>query len=67
MLNGNCNICFDKIQNPVMELSCHNIFCTKCLLTWLSNKQTCPLCRVNVDISKLIYITGNTPSNKNRK
>jgi hypothetical protein len=60
MLSGNCNICFDKIQYPVMEPNCHNIFCTKCLLQWLSNKQNCPLCRINInDITKLIYIQNN--------
>ena len=56
ILKGECNICFDKIQDPVMEPNCQNVFCGKCLLTWFETKNTCPLCRESVDVSKLIYV-----------
>lgn len=56
ILSGNCNICFERIRNPVMETKCQNIFCGKCLLKWLENKNTCPLCRCDIDKKNLTYI-----------
>lgn len=56
MISGNCNICFDKLVNPIMEPSCHNLFCGKCILTWLRTKQSCPLCRQNIVANELIYL-----------
>lgn len=55
-LKDDCNICMEKITNPVMEPNCQNIFCGKCMLKWLENKKTCPLCRDYVLPSKLICI-----------
>lgn len=63
ILTGSCNICLEKIIDPVMEPGCQNIFCGKCLLTWLKNKNSCPLCRKNVDKTNLIYI-GEKTENK---
>lgn len=65
ILEGDCNICFDKIENPLMEPNCQNIFCGKCLLKWLENKTNCPLCRETVHKNKLIYI--NTGEEKEEK
>lgn len=62
MLNDNCFICYEKIKNPVLEINCQNILCSKCLLTWLEKNKNCPLCRKNIDISELIYITTNNDS-----
>ena len=62
ILEGDCNICFEKIENPLMEPNCQNIFCGKCLLKWLENKTTCPLCRETIHKNKLIYI--NTDEEK---
>ena len=56
LLDGDCNICYEKIENPVMEPSCQNVFCGKCLLKWLESNNTCPLCRESVKVNKLIYI-----------
>lgn len=62
IMSGDCNICFDKIIEHVMEPNCQNVFCGICLLTWLKTKTTCPLCRNNVDVKNLIYINS-----KNKK
>lgn len=56
MLNGNCSICVDSLKNPVMEPKCQNIFCGDCLLKWLVNSTTCPLCRTIINTSELIHI-----------
>jgi SNF2 family DNA or RNA helicase len=42
-----------------MEPNCQNLFCGECLLKWLNNNNTCPLCRNNVNLSELIYIDNN--------
>jgi SNF2 family DNA or RNA helicase len=62
-LNNPCNICYENIENPVLEPKCHNIFCSKCLLTWLQTKETCPLCRNYVNTSELVYLIKNNSEN----
>lgn len=62
LLNDNCSICSCKFKNPVLEPNCHNIFCGECLLKWMKMKSpnpVCPLCRHNIDPSKLIYIKND--------
>jgi SNF2 family DNA or RNA helicase len=56
VLDDNCTICFSKLDKPVMEPSCQNIFCGGCILTWLNTKGTCPLCRKAINRSELVYI-----------
>lgn len=56
LLTQQCSICFTTITSPVMEPLCQNIFCTKCLLTWLQTKNNCPLCRQEVNTNDLVYV-----------
>lgn len=56
ILEDNCTICFCKLDKPVMEPSCQNIFCGGCILTWLNTKGSCPLCRKSINRSELVYI-----------
>lgn len=65
LLNENCIICCDNFKNPVIETNCQNIFCGECILTWLQRKDTCPMCRIHVDPSKLIYIETDESSGNN--
>ena len=68
MLNSPCNICFDDLVSPVLEPNCQNLFCGECLLKWLRRKNTCPLCRSDIDLSTLIYVdTGVKKSVPNIK
>lgn len=70
LLNSNCSICLSQIKNPVLESNCQNIFCGKCLLSWLSinNNKNCPLCRKKIIKKNLIYIQDKkTNNNKNKK
>lgn len=63
MLNSPCNICYDSLKSPVLEISCQNLFCGECILKWLQCKNTCPLCRTTVDKKKLVYVeSANTTS-----
>lgn len=56
ILSGDCNICLEKIKEPVMEPQCQNVFCGSCILKWLETKSSCPLCRDNIQPNQLIYI-----------
>ncbi|GAF87406.1 unnamed protein product, partial [marine sediment metagenome] len=64
LLKGDCTICYSKIVSPVMEPSCQNIFCAKCLLKWLQQSDTCPMCRQQVDTQNLVYITAECEEHK---
>ena len=56
MLESDCIICTEKLNNPVLESNCQNLFCGSCLFEWLKRKNTCPFCRCPIDTSNLIYI-----------
>lgn len=56
MLEQTCSICLGKLSKPVLEPCCQNLFCGKCLLTWLRKDTKCPLCRVKIDHSDLVYL-----------
>ena len=56
ILNEPCPICLDTIDKPLLEPNCQNIFCGACIFKWIENKNSCPLCRTTVDVSKLVYI-----------
>ena len=61
-LKNPCNICLGELKSPILEPNCQNLFCGSCLLTWIEHKNSCPLCRNQLDISELIYI--ETEENK---
>lgn len=56
MLDSNCCICSEKLNGPVLEPRCQNMFCGNCLLTWLQKSSTCPLCREVIDTTQLVYL-----------
>ena len=56
MLGGNCFICYEKLTCPVLETNCQNLFCGKCLITWLKCKKNCPICRASIKITNLVYV-----------
>jgi SNF2 family DNA or RNA helicase len=60
LLKENCHICCDTLTKPVLEPNCHNIFCGDCLLKWLQQKNSCPLCRNKIDPQQLVYIEEST-------
>lgn len=56
MLKGPCLICREELKDPVLEICCQNLFCGKCLLTWLKCKSNCPICRSSIEVKDLIYV-----------
>lgn len=61
-----CPICFDEPQKAVMTNCCHRIFCAGCILTSLTQKTACPLCRSTIDPKQLRSL-GETKSRTNAK
>ena len=58
--NGQCNICFENFEEPVLLSCCQNLFCGKCILQWLKEHDTCPLCRCNLKVKEhIIYINNS--------
>ena len=39
-----CSICFENCNDCVVT-QCNHTFCSTCITTWKSVKNTCPLCR----------------------
>lgn len=54
-----CNICMDTIHKPILETNCNNFFCGKCILLWLEQKDSCPLCRSTINKENLIMYESN--------
>eukprot|EP00993_Chasmostoma_nieuportense_P002613 NODE_3394_length_976_cov_10.944641_g3248_i0.p1 GENE.NODE_3394_length_976_cov_10.944641_g3248_i0~~NODE_3394_length_976_cov_10.944641_g3248_i0.p1 ORF type:complete len:296 (+),score=54.38 NODE_3394_length_976_cov_10.944641_g3248_i0:87-974(+) len=55
-----CPVCLTpfRLGTPVTQLPCAHLFCEPCILTWLSEHATCPLCRsmvVNVPESPYTF------------
>lgn len=48
-----CKICMEEYENINMNinfirLSCDHDFCEKCIATWTSTRNTCPICRTEI-------------------
>ena len=56
LLSQDCPICHNKLMKPVIEPHCQHVFCGKCILKWLKQKNTCPMCRQTTDVNNLVYI-----------
>ena len=63
VLVGDCSICYDQIENPVMESNCQNIMCGKCILHWFEEHKSCPICRSSVKKEDIVYIKKKGDSN----
>ena len=55
-----CPICLEPILGSSKHLHCSHIFHKNCIDTWLSQKDTCPLCRtlinfIEVTIKKIPF------------
>ena len=42
-----CAICFSTSQSP-FTTKCNHTFCNKCLLQWMLENDSCPICRYSI-------------------
>jgi hypothetical protein len=57
--NDACPICFDEPQEPLITPCCSRVFCGQCILTCVTRKAICPMCRANIVISKLTKVVDS--------
>ena len=57
-LSGECPICQCEMTTPVLEPECQALFCSTCLIRWLSEHVTCPLCRAVVKANELVFLAA---------
>jgi hypothetical protein len=58
MNENNCPICISNYDNPVLLSCCQNIFCGKCILKWLKDNKSCPMCRQTTRLSEIHKINN---------
>ena len=51
--HGDCSICLELLNSSDHEYclsitKCNHTFHESCIVTWLSTKTTCPICRANL-------------------
>jgi hypothetical protein len=54
LLDIDCSICLNNINNNICYTECCHHFCIECLFKWLSNNINCPYCRKKVNIKKIL-------------
>jgi hypothetical protein len=59
LLEYQCHICLSSCTDPVLVSCCQNIYCGRCILEWLKNNTTCPVCREIIHPCHLIYVSKN--------
>lgn len=60
VLQSDCPICCDTVSSQsVVTPCCQNIFCGKCLISWLGTNSSCPMCRANMGVNDMIMIDGD--------
>lgn len=55
----NCVICQELCRDAVYLICCGQIYCNICILQWVSDNFSCPLCRAIIDLESVhdnIYI-----------
>ena len=43
-----CSICLETCNVPFTSTKCDHTFCNTCILEWMLQHDTCPLCRINI-------------------
>ena len=43
-----CSVCNGVLEDPVQAQSCEHSFCSNCILEWLKEQASCPICRSEV-------------------
>lgn len=52
-----CLICYGTIETKAVVPCCSRAYCMKCIGTWLSRSNTCPMCKATLALSNLLVVT----------
>ena len=61
---NDCVICFSEIQEPTITPCCNQIFCAACILTSMTHRLQCPLCRTTIQPKNLKSVKRSIISTK---
>jgi hypothetical protein len=60
--SNSCSICYEATEVTCVTPCCKNVFCGRCIVTWITIKNSCPLCKEVIRARSLIKIdTGVRP------
>ncbi len=48
--HSECSICYEPLVNDTFILPCNHIFHTTCMNRWIQESNTCPYCRLDLNI-----------------
>ena len=67
VLEKECIICQEEFQSEeiLVKLSCCHLYHDHCLMKWLKNTPTCPLCRLKLPTEKKVVTAITNPHNNN--
>ena len=65
--NNDCAICFSEIQEPTITPCCNQIFCASCILTSMTHRPQCPLCRTIIQPKQLKSVKRASSVKKNNE
>jgi hypothetical protein len=46
-----CSICLEHITYPIISLKCKHVFHEHCIVLWINEDRSCPVCRRRVNIN----------------
>ena len=44
IVNQDCPICLEQVNEPRETAKCKHVFCSKCIERWCEKHKTCPMC-----------------------
>ena len=47
-----CGICLNSVKT-FTEIVCDHKFCNNCITKWLEINNSCPICRIDIDINSI--------------
>jgi len=57
-----CPICYDVPESVIYTPCCSHMYCARCILKWLRQNRSCPMCRAGLRTEQLVLINDGTSS-----